>query len=612
MQNPSLSTPPGSFSNIDSIHVHVDGGGASAPVENIVKQLMDQGSPGKTTPIKEAVSGPQREETWAVGTYESHTPGPAGKEHLEFFSTSMLSDNLDDRQVAIRRLSQILKMLFEEQSNLPEGIVVEVERVIGRGEDQIVWSEIAVDDTFVIHSPDAGFERSRTAEIEIHYAFDIPKIGKWEKIPPITLKELKNHCNALEIYVGGWFFFEKAEKWAYRSNQFARSVEQKKIQDQRDKLNKFLAGMGQQKEFQSTARALVEQVLGVWRTPLRVVDKDLKKTTRELAQWECSRDLEEFWVIAPNFLGDTRGDVRQAMVANLKNRVSYTYFLRSFADVQRLRKLAETLEPEVQGYADIYDLLRAVLLESTGFGRDIFSEEYFIAHVSPEMRDGYRLLRNRKGLVYGGEKMKAADFRKADRLKDMITQNQVTQWIQIPLRRDTERPKQNCLVCVEFNGMLDGKRALNEAEWDAVREDFDQMVADNVSKFYGQVVKASTASYFIVFESAEFALECASSLQRDVRDHNKRQSSYLTPPRIAVDFGLIKRVLQSYGFDLSGYPISISTKLVTQIDDGKILLTKSVEEHLSSQLRNQFKMSDLSPKAIEEFDSVECRELDWE
>src|SRR5687767_13559152 len=127
-----MSTQPGYFSKIDSIHAHVDGGGSAAPVENIVKQLENEGSPGKTTPISDRVSGPQREDIWSVSTYESHTPGPTGKEHLEFFSTSMLSENLGDRHVAVRKVNQILRMLFEQQANLPEGIVVEVERVIGR------------------------------------------------------------------------------------------------------------------------------------------------------------------------------------------------------------------------------------------------------------------------------------------------------------------------------------------------------------------------------------------------------------------------------------------------------------------------------------------------
>jgi hypothetical protein len=78
---PSIGT--GYFSKIDSIHVHVDGGGEPGPVEHIVEQLEKQGLLGKITPIKEAIPGPQREESWAVGTYESHTPGLNGQEHMD-------------------------------------------------------------------------------------------------------------------------------------------------------------------------------------------------------------------------------------------------------------------------------------------------------------------------------------------------------------------------------------------------------------------------------------------------------------------------------------------------------------------------------------------------
>src|ERR1043165_5904225 len=100
----------GYFSNLDSIHVHVDGGGDSAPVNYIVEQLKKQGAFGKTTPIQAAVEGLQRQEPWAIGTYESHTPGPVGQELLEFFSTSLLSHDLRNMRGAIQRLTQVLSI----------------------------------------------------------------------------------------------------------------------------------------------------------------------------------------------------------------------------------------------------------------------------------------------------------------------------------------------------------------------------------------------------------------------------------------------------------------------------------------------------------------------
>jgi hypothetical protein len=48
-----MNSQPGYFSKIDSIHAHVEGGGASGLVEDIVKQLADQGSAGRITPISD-------------------------------------------------------------------------------------------------------------------------------------------------------------------------------------------------------------------------------------------------------------------------------------------------------------------------------------------------------------------------------------------------------------------------------------------------------------------------------------------------------------------------------------------------------------------------------
>ena len=611
-----MTTAPGYFSKIDSIHVHVDGGGASAPVEHIVAQLEKQGLLGKTTPIKEAVPGPQREESWAVGTYESHTPGPSGQEHLEFFSTSLLSHDLRNLPTAIQKLNQVLTLLYEQQANMPTGIVVEVERVIGKGEDNILWSEIPIDEDFIIRAADVGFERHRTAEVEIHYTFDILKKGQWQNKAPLTLVDLKKACIERGIPVGGWFFFEDDKNWAYRSNQFARPEKPREIeqaQAQLNKLNQYLAVKGKELGFECKASALVEQILGVWRTPLRPVDKKLKKNVQQLAEWEASGDLEEFWVIAPNFLGDTRGDVRRAMIKNLKNRVKYTYFLRSFADVQRLRKFAETLEPDVKGDADIFKLIQAVLLESaSGATQDIFEEEYFLANPHSEKRDGYRLLRTSKGKIYAGERMSSADFQRVDDLfAGSIKQDQIMSWIQIALRRDSSRAKQKAVVCVRLSKRSKETPQFYEHDWEIVINEFDQMVADNVSKLSGQVIKGYNG-YFIIFDDVEFALTCASWLQKAVEHYNKGFNQVeVVLPRIAIDFGHVTRVLRSYGFDFSGRPISVCSKLIDRANDGEILLTKAAEDNVSPVAKNQFRIIEQGTWEIEEQGTVNLRTLDW-
>ncbi|MCA1709909.1 MAG: hypothetical protein LC808_44160 [Actinobacteria bacterium] len=88
----------------------------------------------------------------------------------------------------------------------------------------------------------------------------------------------------------------------------------------------------------------VEQVLGIWRRDDELGRKGFKSVP-DLARWEMA--CPEFWVIAANFLGDKSPDVKNAMVQNLKRKVTYTYFVRSYADVFRLNMLRKELEDEL-------------------------------------------------------------------------------------------------------------------------------------------------------------------------------------------------------------------------------------------------------------------------
>lgn len=207
--------------------------------------------------------------------------------------------------------------------------------------------------------------------------------------------------------------------------------------------------------------------------------------------------------------------------------------------------------------------------------------------------------------------MTAADFRKTDRLRDVLQQSQLAHWMQISLHRDSERPRQKAILCVQFNNAF---KQEPECEPEKALNEFDQMIANNVSKLYGEVVKGSSSSYVVVFDTAESALICATRLQKTVRDYNKLLSNtlLLPAPRIAIDFGLVKRVLRSYGYDFSGGPISVSGKLADQVNDGRILLTKTLEENIASGIKNQFRFANTVSVALEEFGSVECRILDWE
>jgi hypothetical protein len=307
------------------------------------------------------------------------------------------------------------------------------------------------------------------------------------------------------------------------------------------------------------------------------------------------------------------------MIHNLRNRVNYTYFLRSFSDVQRLRKLTETLAPDIEGSADIFNLMKAVVLEPQGTENNFFADEYFIAFYNQNGRDdydrdGYRLLRTGKGHVYAGERMRINDFRKADLLRNLLQQSHLNHWMQIPLRRDSEISRQKAVVCIHVGNF--SRSDIDEGEFDpeAPRNEFDQIIADNVSKLCGEVVKGSSSSYFMIFDSVESAMTCAAQVQKSVRERNRPvlKDFELVPPRIAIDFGLVRRVLRSYGFDFSGSPVLVSDKLCEQhVDDGTIKVTKIVEDNLGNN-RHQFRLAKPSTLPLEELGSVEVRTLDWE
>jgi hypothetical protein len=596
-------------SRIDSIHVHVDGGGTKAAVEKIVDSLRAEGFAGTTTSIIARAGGPQRTDDPFITTYDNHTPGE-GKEALEFFSTTLLADNLDGLSSVTVPLRKILTMLSSEPG-IGKGIVVEVERVIGKGEAEIQWTTNEIDESLDIRSPDVGFMRKKgTAPVEIHYAFEIPKSGEWKDKHPIDLQELTTLCRDKGIRIGGWFLFEEDDQWSYRSNQFAWFDKKGIAHSQREKLAEVLLDLG----FESKPRSLVEQILGVWRTPLVPVDSESVKSVQQLAAWECcSSELQQFWVFTPNFLGDTRGEVREAMIHNLKNRVRYTYFLRSFADILRLRKFADSLQRQLGNWPQVSNLIDAVLLDSAKNGSaDVFDGEYFIANPNTSQQQGYRLMRDRKGVIRSGERMPRSDFERLKTLAVFYQQKAIVNWLRTPLDFHADVSKLKAVVCVMLGIVLPSGKKLSERDWEAAWNEFDQMVAAIASRHWGLVAKGSIDSHFVVFEDVTHALEFAQNIQQRVREYNKQILLDIPPPRVAIDYGHVTRNLRSYGFDFNGHPLAVCSKLVDWVSDGQVLLTKAVQNSIPPDVREHWRINKDIPTTLDELGSVDCAELDWQ
>jgi ABC-type polar amino acid transport system ATPase subunit len=249
--------PKGFFSEIDRIHIHVDGGVAANLVENVVKLLNDKGHPSKLTSIQDAIAGPQRKDL--SKTYKSHTPGSDDQEKLEYFSTTRFN-NLDEAKQQLRWLLGELRTEY--------GIVIEAEQVIGKIGQELSWSKMSPREVPIIQSAEVGFDRSNTLPVEIHYGCDIPKERDWATTAPLRLETLLEVCAELEIRVGGWFLFEEDNDWCYRANMFERDVLPQRVKKQRDDLAEHLNRIGDELGFDCKVTALVERSLGVWKTPL--------------------------------------------------------------------------------------------------------------------------------------------------------------------------------------------------------------------------------------------------------------------------------------------------------------------------------------------------------
>jgi hypothetical protein len=240
--------PSGFFRQIGNIHIHIDGGEEFGLVENLLVKLNSYRCVSKINAIEEFIAGPQRKEF--PDTYQSHTPG-TGSERLEFFSTS----SAGTREGAVGLLSYILS----EIKGVP-GIVVEAERVVAQIDAQGNWKGIPYSDLSRIRAEEVGYEPAETLPFEIHHAFDVPL-----DYQSISLGPLLQETTKRGLRVGGWFRFAKHGCRAYRSNAFfIENGLQAHALAQHQALDGYLRG----KRIQYKLWTVVEQVVGVWRSPL--------------------------------------------------------------------------------------------------------------------------------------------------------------------------------------------------------------------------------------------------------------------------------------------------------------------------------------------------------
>lgn len=603
---------PGGFRNLGTIHLHIDGGANLDLIGAIDRKLKDldrAGISGKSNLIAKAIAGPQRKDSGFRETYASHTPGlQPWEETFEYFSTIYLqnSESISERNL------KIIREILEEFSKYP-GVVVEIERVFGHIDNEGRWKNASTLHVPTIKEHSVGFRRSFTHPIEIHHAIDLPKIDPTHSAP-LDLNTLRKIFTDLNVKIGGLFLFEKDNSWSYRSSQFAQYDNYQEIaQEGHYKIRKHFESEG----LSTFYWTIVEQVLGIWKSdeygfssqiaiaPQNQNSNNLpgsnsysKPTNSEeqypllkvpqLATWETiCRKNSEFWVVTGNFLGDIDPDVREAMIINLKKGVRYTYFLRTYADLGRLRLFISDLSAHVE--KNVVEQITPVLMyRNDDVTREqsqiIHGNDYFIKSPSiPNERSGYIIRRNKLGdSLPIGEPMTQDNIQLVvDELSPIFALKSLG--IIIP-----PQSKEKKWFSVLFTDLVDSVLAaeqIDHEDWIQVLDDYDVIVAREVSKHRGNVLKFTGDGYICYFDDPRDCYKCASSLQRAVVVHNNTTGLNPIPSqKIAIDYGVATKVDRANSYDYNGPSLNRCSRILKGTNGDQILMSKTFVDHLNQVL----------------------------
>jgi class 3 adenylate cyclase len=615
----SPETPGGAFRVPGDIHVHIDGGSNAHAVFQTLRALEGRARKGpprfpmKFNAILRSAAGPQRDETAFVQTYRYHTPGVGERESFDTFSTMWLGSGSDLEPDAIGALIAIL----EELPQWP-GAVVELERVIGVLKPGGSWEDadpprIADPDAFDT-GPLGGFPRLATSPIEIHHAIDFPKKGGTRNGAPVLgVDDLPTWQN-----LGGWFLFDRGHEWSYRSSEFVDRAGE----------YRYAACAGQKRLLESLRgfdchyelHTLAEQVLGIWRGTSGPSEE--KSTVPALGEWEMSCPAGgHIWVIVPNFFGDRNPDVRRAMVRNLNQDVTYTYFLHSHADVLRLSRLATELERDLMKNgrtADrsrrvVSERLRCLLLNSEHSTdqrlKDLLANDYFLCP-SHKTMGGFRL----DSSGFSGERVDDEEYEYLVQTLAPLLDTTLSDLFSSTWASRSSSSFHQVVVCTELEGTAVDQ---DQDSWRRMLSSYDHIVAGQVSMHAAgcDVVRPVRNGYLLVFADPKEAGEWARRLQFQVQWHNedvaKRGGHELPIPthNIALGYGSVTRILRAHGHDYVGGSIDECIRLADALRGGQIAMSRMFADQYEARVGKQ----EFSASTRVETDYLvgEVRLLEW-
>ena len=375
--------------------------------------------------------------------------------------------------------------------------------------------------------------------------------------------------------------------WAYRSNMFASEVPD--IDTDRNNLKNTITEIANRRGFVCEVAALAEQSLGVWKTPLS--ECDVPRTVLQLSDWEGRFPyLRDFWVVTPNFLGDKEPVIEAAMIENLQRSVNYTYFLSSVADYMRLRSFVESLRTKVKAHVNVDEQIRAVMLLKDMSNRNVFDEVFrfrdhygcFIANPlnkNGELNDdadGYELVRSTEpGKIDGGVSMELDRLSRIIELLIPLMSDRPLQGFRLPAKREHMESVIPIMsvVCIELRkagnnlGQLMA-RVENESVGNILMH-FDLLIATEVSKLGGRVIKSIEPGYLLGFDNESAALKFAEQILSQFKGYFGADLTL----RIAIDRGDAWRLMRAHGNDYCGLPVARCRELLKQLEDNQIATT---------------------------------------
>jgi hypothetical protein len=558
---------PGLSSKIGSIHVHIDGGDDRDIAEDVARGLDPDWSRSEIATILEVAKGPQRARRRRL--YDVHTPTKDGNESLQFFSTTSLFDGPRDPGPAeIAQVEDQVRLVLGDIATRLRGsgehagnIVVEAERVVGvvDADNTTEWAATpSLPDAF---GPAFTFRNIGSASnpvYEIHFAVDIGR-GETDR-PPIDLATLLDVSGRAGIEVGGWFLFAKPDKWAFRSNMFLQRITSSMAEDYRRRLLQQLTHLDGLNLTDVSVRVIVEESLGVWKTPFAKLDDDAL-TVPELAAWENSVPGDsEFWVVIGNFLGDQNKAVEDAMLQNLGREVRYVYFLQSFADLSRWIRFRQRLQRRLGG-----DMLRhkmqAFVIEFEEAKTWAEELDCFLTIPRNGQPSGYKLTRDplTNGIVKGVPLVLDQVARIRDLLEHPMREGAIT----ASRRLTAETSFDGAVIWLDF-GFVSGQGAATVAADHLVRflDGYDEAISGHVSKAGGEVIRSNEAGYVVLLTQNQSDEEGAETVARAlplarvmVTLMTECAAAEQLPAhqfRLVLGYGKLRRTIRSHGRVLDG------------------------------------------------------------